>query len=313
MECNEIIIKNGTPTIVKPPIKWVGGKTQIITKILEEFPVEINNYYEIFLGGGSVLLGLLSYMKSGKIKVNGKINVYDKNEVLINLYKYIKLEPKNLYKKVTEIINKFNEFDNEGEINRKIEKIEDVNNKETFYYFIRNKYNKIKKNGNIEASSLFLFLNKTCFRGLYREGPNGFNVPYGNYKNPQIINLKHIIDIHKLIKNVNFYTMDFNNSLNNFFINDFIYLDPPYAPENKTSFVKYNKEAFDTKKHEELFEILNDINERKIKFLMSNSNVKLVRNYFNENKYKIIEILCKRNINSKNPSKKTKEVLIKTY
>ncbi len=159
---------------------------------------------------------------------------------------------------------------------------------------------------------MFLFLNKTCFRGLFREGPNGFNVPYGNYKNPEIVNKEHFYQVHELIQNVLFHFSDFKQSLNNDNLHpgDFIYLDPPYAPETKKSFVKYDKSGFDLNCHKKLFEMLNEIDH---KFLMSNSDVPFVRENFSNDKYKIESIQCRRAINSKNPESKTSEVFIKNY
>jgi DNA adenine methylase len=157
---------------------------------------------------------------------------------------------------------------------------------------------------------MFIFLNKTCFRGLYREGPNGFNVPYGNYKNPNILNKEHLKNINKLIKNVKFKNYDYKKSFTNIKKNDFIYLDPPYAPENETSFVKYNKNGFNIDEHKNLFKLCNQLNE---KFIMSNSNVKLVIDNFNNNKFNIHTIECKRRINSKKPQTKTNEVIILNF
>ncbi len=159
---------------------------------------------------------------------------------------------------------------------------------------------------------MFIFLNKTCFRGMFRMGPNGFNVPYGNYKNPEIINKNHLEEIHNLIQNVKFECCDFSCSLINIDDNDFTYLDPPYAPEINTSFVGYTKSGFGLEQHKHLFELIHNLTRENKKIMLSNSDVKLVRDNFDE-KYRIIEILCKRTINSKNPNAKAKEVIIMNY
>jgi DNA adenine methylase len=180
--------------------------------------------------------------------------------------------------------------------------------KENYYYWIRNNYNKKDINEGIEKCSMFIFLNKTCFRGLYRVGPNGFNVPFGNYKNPEVLNFEHLKEIHYLIKDVVFEYKHFNHSLEQKFNqNDFVYLDPPYVPEKKTSFVGYNENGFNSENHIQLFKKINDL---ETKFMLNNSNVKLVRDSFDKNKYNIYEILCKRTINSKNPSSKSIELII---
>ena len=304
-----------TNNVPKPILKWVGGKTQIIDKIIINFPLEINNYYEPFLGGGSVLLTLLTYIKNDIIKINGNIYACDVNEPLIYMYKNIQTRHNELYEKIQNIIKNFNECGN-GEINRKPLNIEEAKiTKENYYYWIRNEYNKLSINdkNDIIGSAMFIFLNKTCFRGVFRIGPNGFNVPYGHYNNPEIINKEHLEEIHNLIQNVIFKYCDYNTSLLNIEVNDFIYLDPPYVPEKETSFVKYTLNGFNIENHNNLFTLIHKLTEENKKLLLSNSDVKLVRENFTSEKYNITSILCKRSINSKNPESKTNEVLIKNY
>ena len=302
--------------IPKPILKWVGGKTQIIDKLIVDFPIEINNYHEAFLGGGSVLLAFLSYVKSGIIKINGNIYAYDLNEPLIYIYKNIQTQHNELYDILKNIITDFKECGN-GEINRTPENIEEAKiAKENYYYWIRSEYNKLcltdKK--SILGSAMLIFLNKTCFRGIFRVGPNGFNVPYGHYSNPEIINKEHLDDIHNLIQNVIFECCDFNTSLAlaNIEQGDFAYLDPPYAPETNTSFVGYTEKGFDIENHKKLFNLIHNLTDAKHKIMLSNANVSLVRENFKE-KYSTSTILCKRSINSKNPESKANEVIIKNY
>jgi DNA adenine methylase len=301
----------------KPIIKWVGGKTQIIDKIIDNFPTNINNYHELFLGGGSVLLALLSMQKNGKIKISSSINAYDINPILINMFINIRDNPQEIYKYIKKLLYHFNKIiiNNVNNVNeRKIKHTDKITSKENFYYWLRYKFNKLKKKElSIRLSAIFIFLNKTCFRGVYREGPNGFNVPYGNYNTPEVINKLHLMEISKLIQNVNFYNMGFEQSfykihLND--LNDFIYLDPPYAPINNTSFVDYVADGFNIDKHKKLFELIKNKSKNN-KIMMSNSDVKLVKETFKD--YKIITILCKRSINSKNPESKVNEVLIFNY
>jgi len=294
----------------KPIIKWVGGKTQIIDKIIESFPNEINNYHELFLGGGSVLLALLQNIEENKIKLNGNINAYDINETLISLYKNIQINPDNILIEIKKLIDIYSNI-KDTVINRKPKNLlESMTSHESYFYWIRTLFNKLsqeQKNTPI-GTAYFIFLNKTCFRGVYREGPNGFNVPFGHYKNPEIINEEHVKRISKLIKNVNFYCSSFEKSFEKINENDFIYLDPPYAPMNNTSFVGYTSSGFNLEQHNLLF-----LTCKKFKFLMSNADVELVKESFKDNKYKIKIILCKRSINSKNPESKINEVLISSY
>jgi DNA adenine methylase len=294
--------------IVKPILKWVGGKTQIIDKLIVEFPTEINNYREIFLGGGSVLLTLLSYVKSGVIKVHGNIYAYDLNEPLIYIYKNIQINHNQLYEKLQIIITEFNKC-GDGEINREPKNIDEAKiSKENYYYWIRNEYNKLSFNDKktILGSAMFIFLNKTCFRGVFRVGPNGFNVPYGHYNNPEIINKEHLDEIHDLIQDVIFECCDYNISLATVEQNDYVYLDPPYAHVNETSFVGYTDDGFGIEKHRQLFALIHAIPG---KMMMSNADVDLVKNNFRK-KYTIETIECKRSINSKNPGEKVNEVII---
>jgi DNA adenine methylase len=306
--------------IPKPILKWVGGKTQILDKLMKEFPIEINNYHEIFLGGGSVLLALLTYMKNGFIKIYGNIYVYDLNEPLIYLYKNIQSNHNELYNEIQKLIIGINSCndDNDGEINRKPLNIDEAKkSRENYYYWIRSEYNKLNSSDkkSIIGSAMFVFLNKTCFRGVFRIGPNGFNVPYGHYKNMEIINKSHLDEIHELIQPVVFNCSDFTISLNsnNIEPNDYVYLDPPYAPETDTSFVKYTENGFNIENHNNLFNMIHTLTERNIKIMLSNADVKLVRDSFMNEKYDIISISCKRRINSKNPKAKAQEVIIKNY
>jgi DNA adenine methylase len=289
----------------KPILKWVGGKTQIIDNIMDKFPKTCNNYHEIFTGGGSVLFAFLSKVNNNEIKVNN-IYAYDINETLIYLYKNIQSNPQT----VIDILNKLRTQHNTYNDTKN-----DDNNKEQHYYKIRDKYNNMtqEKKNKPKGSALFIFLNKTCFRGLYREGPNGFNVPYGNYKTCLIFDEEHILEVSELIKNVHFICSDFNTSLDNIKKDDFVYMDPPYVPEKKTSFVKYNNNGFDNNIHTLFFTKCHELYDNKIQFVMSNSHMPLVIDTFNDKrKYNIQIIQCKRSINSKKPGSTTNEVIIKT-
>jgi len=292
--CNSNVYIHCLTNIQKPFLKWVGGKSQIINNVLHCVPNEIENYHEPFLGGGSVLLAILSLQKAGKINIKNDIFAYDINTHLINLYKNIQKSPEEFHNYLTSYFKKYDES----------------GNKEVYYYSIREKFNKKYQENELDRSAMFLFLNKTCFRGVYREGPNGFNVPYGHYKTtPEIISLEELKNISNLIKNVKFIQGSFEQSFNNFKKGDYVYLDPPYAPENTKSFVGYTKDGFNTDMHNKLFRMVADL-DGEIKFTMSNANVKLVLDFFDNDKYIIKKLEAKRSINSKNPSSKTTEVII---
>jgi DNA adenine methylase len=263
---------------MKPFLKWAGGKTQMLHKVLDKFPSNLNNYYEPFVGGGSVLLGLLS---SRTIK--GTAYASDINPHLIALYKQVQAEPEKLICEL-ELLCK--------------------NLSEERYYEVRADFNKDP------TPARFLYLNKTGFRGLYREGPNGYNVPFGHNKAPGVYDADHLRTVSRLIKDVVFTCQPFTESLGRISDpTDFVYMDPPYAPENATSFVTYTKSGFGKEEHESLFRLTQSL---PCPFLMSNSNVTLVRDAFPEPQFTTEVVVARRAINSKDPSAQTNEVLIQS-
>ena len=294
---------------MKPFIKWVGGKTQIINKVSDLIPKEIKNYHEIFIGGGSVLLHILS---NNNIKVSGTINAYDLNKTLIYVYKNIQSNCNELNEKLKCLMIQLTNLHQleTGKGNKKPLTSDDGDtDQESFYYWTRRCFNKLtdEEKCSVYGSALFIFLNKTCFRGLYRVGPNGFNVPFGHYKNPQI-DFKHISNISELIQCVNFEHSSFEESMKNASSGDFVYLDPPYAPETSKSFVGYNYDGFDKECHVKLFNLTKEL---KCNFLMSNADVDLVHSNFPDSFFDVTVIECKRSINSKKPGSTTNEVLIR--
>jgi DNA adenine methylase len=189
--------------IVKPILKWVGGKSQILEQVLKKFPQEITSYHEPFLGGGSVLIGLLSKREQGDIYISGSIYASDVNPCLIALYKNIQTSPETLIDALKVLQTEFRNCP---------ENIGLKAHQKFYYYWMRNRFNALEDKTTVEASALLVFLNKTCFRGLYREGPNGFNVPYGNYKDPKVFSAKHILEVSELIQNVTFTCCSFEEA-----------------------------------------------------------------------------------------------------
>lgn len=302
--------------ITRPILKWVGGKTQIIDAIIREFPANMHNYHELFLGGGSVLLALLSHQRAGVIAVTGDIYAYDANEPLIAAYKNIQASPDELYAQIQRLIADFANATGDV-IDRQPATLDAaMQSKENFYYWTRAQYNALPPADklHVRGSALFIFLNKTCFRGVFRVGPRGFNVPYGHYVNPEIINRDHLNAVSVIIRPVKFACADFTVAAKPILPGDFVYMDPPYAPENATSFVGYTAGGFLAEHHRQLFAICNDLTTSGTKCLVSNADVPLVRQHFTADAgYTTAVINCRRSINSKKPAARTNEVIIKNY
>lgn len=265
---------------MKPLLKWVGGKTQILQQVLALFPKSCVNYHEPFAGGGSVFLGM-------NIAISGKTFVSDINPHLINFYQVIQQSPEEFIACSCALKSEF----------------ESSTDKEAFYYKIRDWFN-TKTLSSLDSAVVFLFLNKTCFRGVYREGPSGFNVPYGHYKSPEIFCEEDIRQTSNKIRNIVFRCQSFEESMKDVGKDDFVYLDPPYVPENTTSFVGYVANGFD--KHEQLFDIVKNL---PCPFVMSNSGTDVVKSAFLA-PYTIQSLSTRRAIHSKDPSSRTEEVLI---
>lgn len=184
-----------------------------------------------------------------------------------------------------------------------------MDSKENYYYWVRNLFNTMDDSG-ANAAAYFMFLNKTCFRGVYREGPHGYNVPFGNYKQSlSIIEKQNLYSISTLIKDVVFRRCEFMESITNITGDDFVYFDPPYAPETDNSFVGYVAEGFSIEQHKQLFSEIKHMSIN-TKFILSNSKVDLVTDTFDNSSFDIKEIKARRAINSKNPESTTTEVLI---
>ena len=264
---------------MKPILKWVGGKTQILSTVLGEFPRTMESYHEPFLGGGSVLLGVLT----SNIEIRGTIYASDVNPHLINVYLAIRNTP-------AELVAHLREFETDADA-------------EPFYYEMRTRFNTSEPKSGPRHAAMFLYLNKTCFRGIYREGPSGFNVPYGHYKAKFKTPEAEILAMSPLLQRVEFRCQSFEESLAVARTGDFVYLDPPYVPKNATSFVGYVSGGFD--KHTELF---NAIKSLPCGFLMSNADVPAVRDAFMG--YNVKGLTCRRAIHSRDPSSTAQEVLI---
>jgi DNA adenine methylase len=261
-------------------VKWAGGKKQLLPQLVKFVPQSIDRYLEPFVGGGALLFKLLPDIAL----------INDSNEELINTYLVIRDNPE-------ELINDLGRY----------------KNNEEYYYEIRSQ--DPLKLSSIERASRLIYLNRTCFNGLWRVNKkNQFNTPFGRYENPKIVNPELIRSVSMFLKKVSIYCQDFETFLDqNVREGDFIYLDPPYHPISKYSdFKRYTKIFFDQNEQVRLAKVVENLNNMNCKFLLSNSESELIRELYSS--FEIIPVLARRNIN-KNPNgrKAIQEVLIRNY
>lgn len=295
--------------VVKPFVKWAGGKGSLISQLKNFYPFELENgkiikYVEPFVGGGAVLIDILQ-----KFDVQ-QAYAFDINMDLINCYNVIKSDVEELIK---ELDKKEKEF-------IKIEQ----DDRQSYFYEIRKEYNSYKLNKNeisVKRATEFIFLNRTCFNGLYRVNKSGdFNVPCGKYKNPTICDSKNLRNLSYLIRDVVFQYGDYKKSEEYIDETTFVYFDPPYRPLSITSgFTSYTKEDFNDKNQKELADYFKKLDVKNAKLMLSNSNPKNINKEddFFENIYKgfnINEVSAKRMINANSKGRGTiSELLITNY
>ena len=299
----------------KPVLKWAGGKAKLIPIFEEKYPKElidgkINTYIEPFIGGGAVLFSMLSKYKFDRVVIN------DINSELILTYKVIKESPEELINIIHKYQNKYNE-------------LEELEEKQLFYYEIRDKFNEVKGKLNydiiddktIEHAAHMIFINKSCFNGLYRENKKGgFNVPFGKKEKLNCYDRENIMAVSEVLKNAIILNGDFEQIIKYVDENTFIYMDPPYRPLNATSsFNDYSKEPFNDETQRRLAKFYDELNKKGAKIMESNSDPKNTNEedeFFDElyKDYRIDRIYAARNINSKGSGRgKVSEILIMNY
>ena len=270
-----------------PFVKWAGGKRQLSEIIRSLIPNKYNTYFEPLIGGGAILFELLPR----------KAVINDYNKELINTYEVIRDFPNKL---ITLL------------------QIHSYNNSEEYFYEIRSmdRSKDFNSLSSVQKAARFIYLNKTCFNGLYRVNrSNQFNVPYGRYKNPNIVDSDNIKKCSEYFNSndIKILDGDYQDALKLADEDDFIYLDPPYVPISKTSsFTSYTDIDFIIKDQIELKNQCDLLTKNKIKFLLSNSHNDFIIDLYKD--YEIIEVNANRSINS-NSSKRgeVKEVLIRNY
>ena len=268
----------------KPFIKWAGGKTQLLPEILSRLPKSYNNYFEPFLGGGAVFFALNPK----------KAFLSDLSKDLITTYKVIK--------------NDYEALANE---------LSNYEYNEEFYYKLRaqdrDKEN-YEKLSNLKVAARFIYLNKTCFNGLYRVNSKGeFNVPFGKYKNPSLFKIENLKACSNALESTELNTASYLETLKEIKKDDLVYLDPPYSPLNKTSsFTSYTKDGFNNDKQKELRDFCIEVDKIGAKFILSNSYNTLILELYKD--FKIETIKAKRAINSKaNKRNSINEVIVRNY
>lgn len=272
--------------LVLPIVKWVGGKRQLLPEIRKYMPKKITTYYEPFLGGGAVLFDI----QPPDAVVN------DINYELINLYNVVKNFP-------DELIKDLGKYENTPEYFYKIREL-DRNEKE------------YKKLSNIQRASRIHYLNKTCYNGLFRVNKAGqFNSPFGRYKNPNIKNEITIRAVSKYLNeaNIKFMCGDFKDSLKGIKKGSFVYFDPPYDPVSDSSnFTGYSRGGFNRNEQIRLKHLCDKLDEKKVKFLLSNSSTEFILDLYKG--YKFEKIKAKRTINSNADNRgEVDEVLVRNY
>lgn len=294
---------------VRPFVKWAGGKGSLIPQITKYYPEDlktgvIDRYVEPFVGGGAVLIDILQ-----KYDVK-EAYAYDTNKDLINAYNVIKTD-------VNSLINKLKKYEDEY-ISLEME------DRKKYYYDVRNEYNSSEiKEGktSLKRAAEFIFLNRTCFNGLYRVNQSGdFNVPMGKYKNPTICDEENLEALSKLIKNVEFICGDYQTTEKIVDKNTFVYFDPPYRPLSVTSgFTSYTKDDFDDEDQKQLASYFRTLDTKDAKLMLSNSNPKNVNEkdtFFDDiySGFNINELQANRMINANaNKRGKISELLIINY
>lgn len=250
----------GESKLPKPFLKWAGGKTRML-KVLDEFlpkRCEYNKYIEPFIGGGA----LFFHINPEKALVN------DLNQEVINVYKVIQDK-----EKLNRLMKRLDELD------------EHKTDMEFYYKKMRDiSLDKLKGMSDFELAARTIFLNKTCFNGLYRvNSQDKFNVPFGKYKNPMLYENENLLACHEVLKKAEVSCGDYYILLEEVHKNDFVYLDPPYVPLSKTAcFTSYTKEKFEKEDQKRLFKFCCSVDNKGAKFLLNNSDVDFIRNLYSK-------------------------------
>lgn len=266
-----------------PIVKWVGGKRQLMFELIKNMPKSYNRYFEPFIGGGALFFELQPE----------QAYISDMNEELINLYSVVR---DNVYELIKDL--------SKHEVSKE------------YFLEIRNidRTEQYTELSDVERASRFIYLNRTCFNGMYRVNSQGqFNVPFGHYKNPRIIDENNLLNCSELLKKTEIKCADFSEILTKVKKGDLVYFDPPYVPLNETSsFTSYTKDGFDIDMQFKLRDVCDKLDTMGIKFMLSNSDTKLVNELYAN--YEIKKVFASRQINANTDGRgKITEVLVRNY
>ena len=266
-----------------PIVKWIGGKRQLMFELLKNMPQIYNRYFEPFIGGGALFFELQP----------DNAYISDMNEELINLYQVVR-------DNVDELITDLQKHDISKEYFMEIRNIDRTEDYENW--------------SDVQKASRFIYLNRTCFNGMYRVNSKGeFNVPFGHYKNPRIIDENNLLNCSNLLQRTEIKHADFSEILTKVQKGDFVYFDPPYVPLSETSsFTSYTKGGFDIDMQFKLRDVCDELDSMGVKFLLSNSDTKLVNELYES--YNIKKVFASRQINANADGRgKITEVLVRNY
>jgi DNA adenine methylase len=236
-----------------PFLKWAGGKSQLLTTYAQFFPDKFHHYYEPFVGAGAV------FFRLGSIRPDMRATISDCNAELINCYDTIK-----------------------SDVNSLIEQLQTYRNDEELFYHVRAL--SPSKMTNAQRAARMIFLNKTCFNGLYRVNSKGqFNVPFGRYKNPRICDEENLLAVSKRLSKVKILHNSFQHVLERAEKGDFVYFDPPYVPlTNTANFTSYTENCFGLNEQRLLADAFRTLAKRGCHVMLSNSDTKIVRDLYRD-------------------------------
>lgn len=274
----------------RPFIKWVGGKGRVISQLEKYLPLEYGSYFEPFVGGGAVYFDI----EAPTATIN------DINISLVGAYINIRDHVDFLIKELAVLQQRYYSLDEDKQ--------------KQMFYEIRDQYNDIRDKSSLTKSALLIFLNKTCFNGMYRENRSGkFNVPFGKHQKPMVCDENNLRNVSRRLKNTAILSGTYNEAVKEAKAGDFVYLDPPYHPINPTSsFTSYSKTDFLEKDQVELKELMDELTMRNCKVMLSNSDTPYIQNLYKDYRKEYVRVARSINANG-NGRGKISEIVVLNY